>query len=146
MILTGPPGVDVAPEQLRPLFAAHGGRLGAANSVGYLFRPVGLLRYARSGGLEERAVAAGAEEVLQSGDQLEVLTDPVERDEVRARLRRFGHSPSTEAVGWRATQRVELSLAQTSRLHDLERVLAQVSGVTHVYTNAQNPDQRLAPL
>lgn len=146
VILTCPPGVEVAPEHVRATFEALGGRLGATNSVGYLFRPVGMLRYARSGGLEARAVAAGAEEVVAAGDDLEVLTDPVERDEVRARLRRFGHSPSTESVGWRAVQRVELSVAETNRLQELERRLGEISGVGHVYTNAQNADQRLAPV
>lgn len=146
VILTCPRGVEVAAERLRPIFEAHGGRLGATNSVGYLFRPVGRLRYARGGGIEARAAAAGAEDVLLSGDGVEVLTDPAEREHVRARLRRYGHAPAEETIGWRATQRVELSFAQRNRLQELERHLVEVDGVGHVYTNAQIPDERLAPL
>lgn len=147
VIVTARPGATPDEAALRELFRSHGGRLGAVGSVAYLFRPVGLLRYAPDARLPARAVEAGAEDVLATADgSVEVLTDPAERDEVERRLERQGHRAQRKAAHWRATDRVRIAPLERVRLEQLERHLAALPGVAHVYTNVQTSDQLLAPV
>jgi transcriptional/translational regulatory protein YebC/TACO1 len=147
VILTCEAGADVADDGVRATFRSHGGRLGARGSVSYLFRPVGLLRYAVAPHLPERALAAGAEEVLPAGtDFLELQTDPEELGDVRRDLELAGHVPVASGLAWRAMHSVSLAPAERVRLEELKRVLATLDGVRHVYTNAKTADQFLAPV
>lgn len=147
VIVTCAAGSTLDDAAVRAAFREHGGRVGAEGSVAYLFRSVGVLRYARAPRLTERAVAAGAEDVIDAGEGIiEVFTDPVEREHVRRQLERHGHLPLAEEVAWMATSGVKLSPMDRVRLEALERSLSRIQGVTHVYTNAQTTKQLLAPV
>jgi len=132
---------------LRAVLRRHGGDSGAANSVAYLFHPVGVLRYAASGPLAARAVEAGAEAVqtLPSGE-VEVLTDPGELGTVQAALLRKGHVARCVLSTRRAARTVRLQAAQFEDLCGLIQALRAVDGVEQVYTNAEIPEQFLAQL
>ena len=132
---------------IRQVIRRHGGRTGAENSVAYLFHAVGVLRYAGTASLPQRALDAGAEDLhpLDNGD-VEVLTDPAELATVRAVLARRGHQPRTAVVTRRAANRVTLDAAQGARLAALVTELRALEGVGQVYTNAEIPEQFLAQL
>lgn len=147
VILTCGAGSVVREDAVRELFREHGGRLGAAGSVGYLFRPVGALRVGADDALAARATALGVEEQVDAGEgRADLLTAPDERDAIEERLRRMGYDCLARGGGWRAMHRVAPSLADERRLDDLVRRLAALDGVGHVYTNAQTTDQLLAPV
>jgi transcriptional/translational regulatory protein YebC/TACO1 len=132
-------------EQVRAAFRERGGRSGALGSVGYLFRPVGLLRYAANAKLAVRAEEAGAEDVLPgAAGAVDLLTAPDERDVIEETLRRLGHECVARGFGWRAMQNVAPPPGERTRLEELVRRLAAIEGVGHVYTNAQTTDQLLA--
>ena len=126
---------------LRDVLRCHGGDSGAANSVAYLFHPVGVLRYAASGPLPARALEAGAEAVrtLSSGE-CEVLTDPDELEQVQAALLRKGHVARLAVRTRRAARTVVLDAGQVEALRGLVQALRAVEGVEQVYTNAQIPE------
>ena len=132
---------------LREILRRHGGNSGAANSVAYLFHPVGVLRYAASGPLAARALEAGAEglRTLPSGE-VEVLTDPDELGTVQAALLRKGHVARSAVRTRRAARTVPLDAGQVEGLCGLVQALRAVAGVEQVYTNAEIPEQFLAQL
>ena len=146
VILTCAADRAVPSAAVRTQFVAHGGRLGAAGSVAYLFRPVGVLRVAAGPGLAARAATLGVEELVEGAGHVDLLTDPGERGAIEAQLTRAGHACLARGSGWRAMQRVSPSLQEGRKLQDLVRQLAAIDGVGHVYTNAQTTDELLAPV
>jgi len=72
------------------MLTKHGGHMGAAGSVAYIFTKRGLIAIERRGIDEDRvmetALEAGAEDVREAGDLLEVLTTPETFDDVREAL------------------------------------------------------------
>jgi len=76
--------------EIRNMLTKHGGNMGAAGSVGYIFTKRGLIAIERKGIDEdqvmETALEAGAEDVREAGDLLEVLTAPETFDDVREAL------------------------------------------------------------
>jgi len=78
--------------ELRSILTKHGGNMGATGSVGYLFSKRGLIAIERKGVDEDKvmevALEAGAEDVREAGDLLEVLTTPDGFADVREALER----------------------------------------------------------
>jgi YebC/PmpR family DNA-binding regulatory protein len=76
--------------ELRNLIQKHNGNLGTANSVAWMFHKRGLVTVERAGVDEDRvlevALDAGAEDVREAGDILEVLTPPERFEAVRDAL------------------------------------------------------------
>ncbi len=141
LLVVGRAGCEASGPLLREVLRRHGGHSGAANSVAYLFHPVGVLRYAASGPLCARALEAGAEAVrtLASGE-LEVLTDPDELATVQAALLRKGHVARLAVRTRRAARTVRLDAEQVDGLCGLVQALRAVEGVEQVYTNAEIPE------
>lgn len=125
---------------LRHAFARHGGNLGAAGSVAYLFNEVGLLGFAASvgeGRLMEAALEAGAEDVVANDDgSLDVLTDPRDFAAVKAALEQARLVAATAEVTWRAATQVPLGEADARRMVELLESLEDLEDVHNVYSNA----------
>ena len=128
--------VDLA-AHLRRVFAAHGGHLGAAGSVSYLFTRTGVLTYPDGPALAELALAAGAEDVQARNGGIEILTDPEDFQSVRAALSAAGFVPETAQITQRAATSVELSGAEAQAMRTFVAGLATVDAVQGVYTNAR---------
>ncbi len=76
--------------EIRKIFESRGGKMGAANSVGYLFERKGVIRIPANTTTEDDlmmpALDAGAENLTLDGDYLVVTTAPTELDKVRKGL------------------------------------------------------------
>ncbi len=136
--------------EVRRAFVQHGGHLGAAGSVSYLFNTVGLLTYP-PGTDEERlmqaALEAGAEDVVPSADtSVEVLADPLEFATVRAVLTHQGFAPATAEVTRRAATSLELSGVEAQAMVELLEALEDLEDVRDVYSNVEISDEVLARL
>jgi transcriptional/translational regulatory protein YebC/TACO1 len=131
--------------QVRQVVREHGGYLGARGSVSYLFNEVGRLRFppgTDAPRLAGVALEAGAEDVIPA--PLEVLTDPIEFESVRAALQAAGFVPVSAEVTLRASITVPLTgEAATVMLH-LIKALKDLKDVENVYTNVEIPDEVLA--
>ena len=133
---------------LRQAFSEHGGHLGAAGSVSYLFNHVGLITYP-PGTDEERLVCAafeaGAEDVVaHSGRSIEVLADPMEFDAVCAILTGRGFVPAVAEVTERASLTTPLSGEPAQRMVRLLESLQDRNDVRNVYSNVEISDEVLA--
>ncbi len=85
---------------------------------------------------------AGAEDVIPA--PLEVLTDPIEFETVRAALQAAGFIPVSAEVSQRASITVPLTgEAATVMLHMI-KALKDLKDVENVYTNVEIPDEVLA--
>ncbi|MEJ0008868.1 MAG: YebC/PmpR family DNA-binding transcriptional regulator [Steroidobacteraceae bacterium] len=145
----GPGGTAVliecaAPERhdvaalLRPVFAAHGGHLGAHGSVSYLFARTGVLLYADEPVLADLALAAGAEDVVQAASGgIEILTDPDDFQSIREALAAAGYVPLSAQITQRAATTVELSGAEAQAMRTFVAGLGTVAAVQGVFTNAR---------
>ncbi len=76
--------------EIRSVLDKHGGNLGAAGSVAWMFTKRGLLTVDRKGVDEDRvmelALEGGAEDVRDAGDLLEILTTPESFEGVKTAL------------------------------------------------------------
>jgi len=133
--------------QVRQILRLYGGILGATGALAYLFNEVGRLVFPAGTDakrLSRVALAAGAEEVVPTS--LEVLTDPIDFETVRAALLTAGFVPSGAEVTQRAALSVPLTGEDAVLMVNLIEALENLSEVEHVYTNAEIPDEVLARL
>ncbi len=133
---------------VRHAFSSCGGSLGAVGSVAYLFNQVGLMTFP-AGTSEDRlmevALQAGAEDVLAHTDgSMEVLTDPLDYETVRARLAADGFTPTTGEITQRASTCTRASREDAESMVQLLDTLDDLDDVQNVYSNAEIPDEVLA--
>jgi transcriptional/translational regulatory protein YebC/TACO1 len=116
--------------------------------VAYLFNQVGLMTYppgTNEDRLMEVALEAGAEDVLASEDgTLEVLTDPLDFETVRARLMADGFAPPVGEITQRASTIAYLEGEAAESMVQLISMLEDLDDVQSVYSNAEIPDEVLA--
>jgi transcriptional/translational regulatory protein YebC/TACO1 len=132
-------------ERFRQVVREHGGYPAAPGAVSYLFNEVGRLVFppgTDAAQLTQMAVQAGAEDVVPAS--LEVLTDPIDFDSVRASLQAAGFTPVSAGVTWRAAVTVPLELGAAVSMAHLIQALKNLEDVENVYTNAEIPDEVLA--
>jgi YebC/PmpR family DNA-binding regulatory protein len=134
--------------EVRHAFARCGGNLGATGSVAYLFNQVGLMTYppgTSEDRLMEVALQAGAEDVIAHPDgSIEVLTDPLDFETVRAQLHVDGFEPATAEITQRASTVVSLHGEVAQTMVELLEALNDLDDVQSVYSNAEVPDEVLA--
>ena len=109
----GPGGVAVMVEvvtdnrnrtvaEIRNLFQKHGGNMGTSGSVAWMFKKRGLITVERAGADEDKvmevALEAGAEDVTDSGDLLEVTCEPEAFDAVREALEKAAVATASSEI------------------------------------------------
>lgn len=134
--------------ELRHLFSENGGHLGAGGSVAYVFNQVGHMIYEPGTHLDQLmavALQAGAEDVLASDDgTIEVLTDPLDFETVRAQLEADGFPPAQSEITERASTTAALQGDAAVCMVRLLDQLEDLDDVLNVYSNAAIPNEVLA--
>ena len=131
--------------EIRAAFAKHGGSLGEVNSVSYLFRRAGEIRYpASAAGAEamfEAAIEAGAEDVETTADGHLVTTEAADLNAVREALEAsFGAAESARLV-WVPSTTVAVGDADAETLVRLLQALDDSDDVQLVSANYEMPDE-----
>jgi YebC/PmpR family DNA-binding regulatory protein len=145
----GPGGVAVLVEALtdnrnrtssdvRHAFSKHGGSLGEPGSVNWIFEKKGQIvvdaaRYGEDDLMV--AVDAGAEDVAEDGDVLEVVTGPTGLAAVRGALEQAGVEVQSAELVMRPTNRIEIDESQTASLMRLLDTLEDNDDVQDVHAN-----------
>ena len=134
--------------EIRALFTRAGGNLGAAGSVAWIFENKAVISV--EGANDERAeelalatIDAGAEDFETRDGVLEIWGPPSSLDSMQQTLRTHGAEPTSCAVTMlpQTTARLnDHAGIQTLRL--LEK-LEDLEDVSHVFTNAEFPDEVL---
>ena len=135
--------------EVRHAFTKHGGNLGADGSVSYLFSKSGVLSFPALAGEDkvmEAALDAGAEDVINTGEGFEVLTDPEAFHAVKATMEKAGLKPESAEVTLRASTSVMLDKQHAEPVLELLDALENLDDVQNVYSNADFPDEVLRAL
>ncbi len=125
--------------EIRSLLTKHGGNMGAAGSVAWMFQKRGLITVERAGADEDRvmevALEAGAEDVREAGDLLEVLTSPETFDAVREALEKAGITLASAEVTMMPSSTVAITGKPAEQMVRLLEALEDHDDVQSVSSN-----------
>jgi YebC/PmpR family DNA-binding regulatory protein len=136
--------------ELRSILTKHGGNMGATGSVGYLFSKRGLIAIERKGVDEDKvmevALEAGAEDVREAGDLLEVLTTPDGFADVREALERASVPVASAEVTMIPSSTVTVSGKSAETLLKLLEAIEDNDDVQSVSSNMDIAAEELEQL
>ena len=125
--------------EIRTIFSKHGGNLGESGSVRFLFQKKGYLAIEREKASEdevmEAAIEAGAEDVRQTDQYHEIVTDPEAFPDVKSRLEAKGLTPAVAEVSMLPTTEVPLDARKAEQMVRLMEALEDHDDVQHVWAN-----------
>jgi YebC/PmpR family DNA-binding regulatory protein len=132
-----------AAAEIRNLLNKGGGNLGAAGSVAYLFKRKGLINYDASKYKEDDILAvaldAGAEDVSNDGDSIEVTTSPEDFEAVVKAMEAKGFEHNGAEIARVADTNVTLENDKTEKALKLVEHLEDHEDVQSVATNLEIP-------
>ncbi len=134
-----------AASDVRAVFNKFNGSLGEPGSVGYLFEQKA---YILATGDEDvvmlGALEGGADDVVESGDQWEVIASPGDLAAVRAALEEAGVTIDQADVTQLASTSVPVDAATAPKVLRLVDALEDLDDVQEVFANFDIPDDVLA--
>ncbi|HBB40574.1 MAG: YebC/PmpR family DNA-binding transcriptional regulator [Nitrospirae bacterium CG18_big_fil_WC_8_21_14_2_50_70_55] len=134
--------------EIRHAFTRYNGNMGENGSVSYLFDRRGVITFARGevdvDGLMEAALEAGAEDVVEEGESVEVRTAPAEMERVKEGLEAAGFTAQEATVAMVPKTRVPVDEKTGHTLLRLFDALDDSDDVNEVYSNEDIPDEVLA--
>jgi YebC/PmpR family DNA-binding regulatory protein len=136
--------------ELRHVLSKNGGNLGASGCVAYLFDKRGVLSFDRAGldadALLEAALDAGASDVVEGRESVEVVTGPGELEAVRSRLEAAGYAAGSAEVSMEPTTTVKLLGEDAEKMLRLADALDDLDDVQAVYANFDISEEEMARL
>jgi YebC/PmpR family DNA-binding regulatory protein len=136
--------------EVRHVLTKHGGNLGSSGCVGYLFEKKGLVAFEREGldadALMEAALDAGAEDVVESGDIVEVATTVANFEAVKRALEGAGFASASAEISMEPTTQVKIEGDDAERMLRLSDALEDLDDVQNVYANFDISDEEMARL
>jgi YebC/PmpR family DNA-binding regulatory protein len=136
--------------EVRHVLTKYGGNLGSSGCVAYLFEKRGLMTFERRGldpdALLEAALDAGAVDVVDESDAVDVVTAPGDLDDVRSALAARGFTPASAEVSMEAGTTVKLQGEQAKTMLELADALDDLDDVQGVYANFDISDEEMARL
>jgi len=136
--------------EIRHVLSKYGGNLGSSGCVAYLFEKRGVLSFERPGldgdALLEAALEAGATDVVEGRELLEVVTEPADFETVRAALEAGGFAPANAEVSMEPSTTVKLEGEQAKSMLELADALDDLDDVQGVYANFDISDEEMARL
>jgi YebC/PmpR family DNA-binding regulatory protein len=133
--------------ELRRLFEAAGGNLGASGCVSYLFSFKGLFvvdpKHVEEDRLMEIALEAGADDVQQVEGLFEVTCDPKIFDAVRKALEDASIPTESAETSYIPTTSVDLDVDAAKKMITLRDQLDENDDVQNVYANDNIPEEAM---
>jgi YebC/PmpR family DNA-binding regulatory protein len=135
-----------AAADVRTALTRNGGSMADPGSVSYLFHRKGVVIVSKAGGVTEDDVLlavldAGAEEVNDLGDSLEVVSEATDLIAVRTALQEAGIDYESADAAFLPTVEVPLDEDQAKRVFRLIEALEDSDDVQDVYANYSVPDE-----
>jgi YebC/PmpR family DNA-binding regulatory protein len=134
--------------ELRHVLTRFGGNLGASGCVAYLFEKKGQLIFDLAGldpdALLEAALESGADDVVESGDTIEVSTPPARFEALRRALEAAGWKPASAGIVMAPTSTVRIEGATAESMLRLADALEDLDDVQNVYANFDIPEEEMA--
>ncbi|MBE1876767.1 YebC/PmpR family DNA-binding transcriptional regulator [Myceligenerans pegani] len=140
-----------AAAEVRTAFNRNGGSLADPGSVSYLFSRKGLVVVPKSDGVGEdevmlAALDAGAEEVTDLGEVIEVMTEATDLVPVRKAIQDAGIDYDSADVVWHPSMQVEVDVEGARKITRLIDALEDSDDVQNVYANFDASDEVMEAL
>jgi YebC/PmpR family DNA-binding regulatory protein len=136
--------------ELRNVFDKCGGNLGTSGSVAWMFTKRGVLAVERAGVDEDKvmeaALEAGAEDVTESGDLLEVVTAPEQFEAVKEALEAAGITPASAEITMMPSSTTAISGKPAEQMVRLLEMLDDHDDVQRVSSNMDIAAEELEQL
>jgi len=133
---------------VRHVFSKYGGNLGASGCVAYLFEKKGMISFDRAGvnddALLEAALDAGAEDVVDGEDTIDVVTTSSEFSVVKDALASRNFEPQSAETSMEPSTTVVLVGKEAEVMLRMTDALEDLDDVQNVYANFEIPDQEMA--
>ena len=133
--------------ELRRLFEAAGGNLGASGCVGYLFNFKGLFvidsKHVAEDRLMEVALDAGADDVELIDGFYEVTCDPKLFETVRKRLEEERVPTESAETSYIPTTTIDLDVENGKKMRKLRDMLDENDDIQNVYANDIIPEEAM---
>ena len=130
---------------IKYLFDRHGGNLGEPGCVSWIFEKKGLFVFDKAKVEEEKllevALDAGAEDIVQSGDQFEAYSKPSEFEKIKKAFDQAGLPYSLAQVDMIPQNTVRLEGKKADQMLNLMEALEDNDDISHVYANFDIPDE-----
>ncbi len=128
--------------EIRYIFDRGGGALGATGCVAWMFERKGLFVIEKSAQVDEEqlmmvALEAGAEDVLDNEDTMEIITDPASFSGLRDTLEKAGYTFLSAAVERLPQTTVKMSEADADPIMTLIEKLEDDDDVQNIYHNLE---------
>jgi YebC/PmpR family DNA-binding regulatory protein len=125
--------------EIRHVFTKHGGNLGTAGSVSYMFKPRGYVAIAKEKVTEEKlmdlALEAGADDIVGEGGLWEVYSAPNAHEAVVAAIKKAGIEPEEAQIGKYAENVITLEGTKAQQMLKLVEALEDNDDVQNVWAN-----------
>lgn len=135
-------------QDLRAIFRKHGGSLAEPGAVQWLFERRGVILVERCAAEEDAlmtlALESGAEDIVESGDEWEIVTEPAVFEEVKAALRDAEIAWQSAEVTQRPQTLVPVDGDDAKRILKIIDALEDHDDVQAVYANYDIPDSIFA--
>ncbi|HEX6261951.1 MAG TPA: YebC/PmpR family DNA-binding transcriptional regulator [Actinomycetota bacterium] len=133
---------------VRSTFTKRGGNLGDPGSVSFLFERKGVIRVSREEADEDRllelVLEAGAEDLVEDGNEWEVRTAPTAFADVRTAVEGAGIPISSAEVTMLPQTTVPVEGSEAKQVLGLIEALDDLDDVQAVYANFDIPEEMLA--
>ena len=133
--------------EIRHIFTKHGGNLGGAGSVAYLFKPKGVISIAADKTTEDKlmeiALEAGADDILAEAQGFTVYTSQHDLEAVRAAIQKAGIEPDEAEVKKLAENNITLEGAKAQQLLKLVEALDDNDDVQNVWDNSDISEKEM---
>ena len=130
---------------LKTIMNKNGGSMGAAGSVGYLFKKKGLIiiqAEKNSDEVELAAIDAGAEDVKETEEFVEVYTAPRNLMAVKDHIEKKGFKAGSAKLVYIPQTEVNISDKETAeKIINLVNAIEEDDDITNVFTNAEISDE-----
>jgi YebC/PmpR family DNA-binding regulatory protein len=133
--------------EIRHVFEKHGGNLGSAGAVAWMFERTGLIQVDAEKIAEDdllaRALDAGATDMRRAEKAFEITTTPAEMDAVREALTKAGVPVLEAQVTFVPKSTVRVESKDAASVLRLIEALEELDDVQSVYANYDIPDEVL---
>ena len=133
---------------VRHKLSRHGGNLGAANSVSYMFDRKGQMSVAAEkvaeDALMEAALEVGADDVMREDEVFVISTEPVNLHSVREGLQKQGYTVTDAELAWVPKNNVKVEGANADALLKLLEALEELDDVQKVDANFEMDADEMA--
>ncbi len=132
--------------EVRLAFTKHGGNIAEKGAVAFQFERKGLIRVAGSGEeIELSAIEAGADDVINEGDETVIYCPSGELSKVRDKLKNSGLDILEAELTYLPNNTVEITDKDTAgKIMRLMEALEELDDVTNTYVNFDIDEQLLS--